>query len=98
MIVTNKLKSNSKKDIFKKNIIKRDKHDNSTNNNIFNIINNNNLKKLCELLKKDRSKINTLNNDGLSPLHISIIKGNIEIINVLLLNGANPNILSSKKK
>ena len=98
MIVTNKLKSNSKKDIFKKNIIKRDKHDNSTNNNIFNIINNNNLKKLCELLKKDRSKINTLNNEGLSPLHISIIKGNIEIINVLLLNGANPNILSSKKK
>ena len=50
------------------------------------------------ITKKRRSKINTLNNDGLSPLHISIIKGNIEIINVLLLNGANPNILSSKKK
>ena len=98
MIVTKKIKNNSKKDLLKKNIKTKEKHDNSSNNNIFNIINNNNFKQLLELLKKDHSQINSLNKDGFSPLHVAVIKGNIEMINTLLLNGANPNIFTSKKK
>ena len=89
---------NTHKDLLKNNIIRKEKSYNHTNNNIFQIIENNNINKLNELLKKDHSKINALNKNGLSPLHLSVIKGNKEIINILLLNGANPNILSVKKK
>ena len=48
--------------------------------------------------KKDKSKINILNKEGISLLHIAIIKGNIEAIKNLLKLGANPDITSSNKK
>ena len=76
----------------------KDKNNISDNNNIFKIIENNNLEKLLILLKNDHSKINALNKDGLAPLHLSVMKGNIDITYHLLLNGANPNITSSTKK
>ena len=98
MLNKNIIKKKSPKDSLKKNNEKREKIDNSINYNIFQIIENNNLNKLSELLKKDHSKINVLNKEGFSALHISIIKGNLDLLNILLLNGANPNILSSKKK
>ena len=95
----NKNKNNSPKDLLRRNITRKEKYKNPINNDdIFKIIENNNFKKLQELLKNDHTKINTLNKDGFAPLHIAIIKGNIEIINLLLLNGANPNILTSLKK
>ena len=93
----NKIKNpKSNKDSIKNNISKKD--NNLVNNNIFSIVENNNLKQLIGLLKKDHSNINSLNNEGFSALHISVMKGNIDIIYHLLLNGANPNILSSQKK
>lgn len=91
---------NSNKDSLKINLKRneKDKNNISDNNNIFKIIENNNLEKLLILLKNDHSKINALNKDGLAPLHLSVMKGNIDITYHLLLNGANPNITSSTKK
>ena len=68
------------------------------NNDIFQLIENNDLEKLKKLLNKDHSQINSINKDGFAPLHISVIKGNFNIMYILLLNGANPNILTLKKK
>ena len=98
MLNKNIIKKKSSKDKLRKNNEKKEKHDNSINYNIFQIIENNNLNKLSELLKKDHSKINILNKEGFSPLHISVIKGNLDLLTILLLNGANPNILTSKKR
>ena len=72
----------------------------SSNNdeNLFTLLKKNKTEKLFQILNKDKSNINILNKEGLSLLHISIIKGNIEIINKLLSLGADPNILSLNKK
>ena len=93
-------KQNSNKDSLRINLKRneKDKNNISANNNIFKIVESNNLEKLLILLKSDHSKINTLNKDGLAPIHISVIKGNLDITYHLLLNGANPNITSSTKK
>ena len=50
--------------------------------------------KIKEYLEKDSSNINILNEEGLSPLHIAIINGNLEVIKLLLKYGADPNIKS----
>lgn len=93
-------KQNSNKDSLRINLKRneKDKNNISSNNNIFKIIENNNLEKLLILLKSDHSKINAFNNDGLAPIHLSVMKGNLDITYHLLLNGANPNITSSSKK
>jgi len=65
---------------------------------LFNYIKNNDNENLFKLIKKDKSKINILNKEGVSLLHIAIIKGNIEAIKNLLKLGANPNITFSNKK
>ena len=65
---------------------------------LFNYIQKNDNENLFKLLKKDKSKINILNKEGISLLHIAIIKGNIEAIKNLLKLGANPDITSSNKK
>ena len=70
----------------------------SNNSFLINAIESNNPKKVEEILKKNSLNINQLNANGLSPLHISVIKGNIKIINLLIKNGAKINILSSKNK
>ena len=64
---------------------------------LFKEIEKNNLKKVKEIINKDISQINDYNIDGLTPLHLGIIKGNINIINLLLENGSNPNALSLSK-
>ena len=93
-------KQNSNKDSLRINLERNEKNKNniSANNNIFKIVENNNLEKLLILLKNDHSKINALNKDGLAPIHLSVMKGNLDITYHLLLNGANPNITSSTKK
>ena len=70
----------------------------TSNNNLFTLIEYNNIEKMNELLKQDNSHINDLNEEGLSLLHIAVIKGNIKMINLLLSYGADPNILSDKMK
>ena len=69
-----------------------------SNSKLINSIECNNIKKIIEYLEKDKVNINKLNEKGLSPLHIAVINGNLEIINILLKNGADPNIKSLNKK
>ena len=87
------------------NLIKEESEENfkGVNNNIlinslFKAVEDNNLSEIENNLIKDNSDINTLNNNGLSLLHLSVIKGNIQMINKLLKYGANPNILSVPNK
>ena len=56
------------------------------------------MQKFEEIIKHEKSLINKLNNNGLSLLHILVIKNKIKFIEVLLKNGADVNIKSSKKK
>ena len=67
-------------------------------NYIFNTIKSNDFKKFEEILKENLSLINKLNNNGLSLLHYSVIKNNKKILELLLNNGADVNIKSSKMK
>ena len=73
-------------------------NNNLKTNNLFSAVEYNDLEKVSELLKQDKSKINDLNEEGLSLLHIAVIKANIKMINLLLKFGADSNILSEKKK
>ena len=67
-------------------------------NYIFNTIKSNDFKKFEEILKENISLINKLNNNGLSLLHYSVIKNNKKITELLLNNGADVKIKSSKMK
>ena len=51
-----------------------------------------------EMIKKDKSLINKLNNKGISLLNFLVIKKNKKLIELLLKNGADVNIISLKKK
>ena len=73
-------------------------HRNSSHNNLFSAVEYNDIEKAEQILKNDPSQINELNDEGISPLHISVIKANLKMINLLLKYGANANILSEKKK
>ena len=64
---------------------------------MFTLANKNNNDKLFKLLNKDKSNINKLNKEGYSLLHISIMKGNITMLNKLLQLKANPNIKTKNK-
>ena len=70
----------------------------SNNTNLFTAVEYNDIERVNELLKQDNSQINDLNEEGLSLLHIAVIKANIKMINLLLSYGADSNILSDKKK
>ena len=67
-------------------------------NNLFSAVECNDLEKVSEILSLDNSKINDLNEEGLSLLHIAVIKANTKMINLLFKFGADSNILSDKKK
>ena len=71
---------------------------NIINNNLFTAVEYNDIERVNELLKQDNSQINELNEEGLSLLHIAVIKANLKMINLLLSYGADANILSDKKK
>ena len=75
-----------------------DTSNNLINNNLFTAVECNDIERVNELLKMDNSKINDLNEEGLSLLHIAVIKGNIKMIDLLLSYGADSNICSEKKK
>ena len=64
---------------------------------LFQEIENNNDKKVSEILNKNITQLNEYNIDGFTPLHLGVIKGNAEMINLLLEKGANPNALSLSK-
>ena len=67
-------------------------------NSLFKAVQENNINEIESNLSKDNSCINTLNNNGLSLLHLSVMKGNVQIVNELLKYGANPNVLSIPNK
>ena len=75
-----------------------DTSNNITHTNLFTAVEYNDIERVNELLKQDSSHINDLNEEGLSLLHIAVIKANTKMINLLLSYGANSNILSDKKK
>ena len=64
---------------------------------LFQEIEKNNFEKVTQILNNDVSQINDYNIDGLTPLHLGVIQGNIDIINLLLEKGSNPNALSLSK-
>ena len=66
--------------------------------NLFSAVECNDLEKASNIMKNNPSQIDSLNDEGLSPLHIAVIKGNLKMIDLLLKNGANSNILSDKNK
>ena len=92
----NKLKNNSLNKTDK--VESNNKNKESNNSSLIKAIEENNYQKVEELIKNNMINLNKLNSNGLSPLHVSIINGNNIIINLLLKNGAKPNILSSPKK
>ena len=51
---------------------------------------------LIKNLLKTKVDINALNAEGLSPLHLAVIEGNIEVTNLLISEGANIEIKDSK--
>ena len=79
-----------------KSNIKKEEEENYKS--LINAIELNNSQTVENLLKNTLFNINKLNENGFSPLHLSIIKGNIKIINLLIKYGAKINILSSKNK
>ena len=99
------IKLQSRRNSTKKNLLKKYSQNTSSYirkpfqfKNLIKAIESDNIRKVKELLNKDISNINSLNKNGISPLHIAVIHGNLEIINILLEKGANPNITSWKKK
>lgn len=95
-ILKNKTTNNSikKKNNLNSNINKEEENYNS----LISAIESNNSKKVEDLLNHNFFNINKMNNKGFSPLHISVINGNIKIVNLLIKNGAKINIPSSKNK
>ena len=85
-----------KKRNFIKSNIKKEEEENYKS--LINAIELNNVQTVENLLKNTLFNINKLNENGFSPLHLSIIKGNIKIIILLIKYGAKINILSSKNK
>ena len=51
---------------------------------------------LIRNLLKDNVDINALNAKGLSPLHLAVIEGNIEVTKLLISEGANIEVTDSK--
>ena len=96
----NILKNNTKNISIIKTIVQNDKNPKEENNLIkaINALKLNDEKKLEEIITKDKTIINKLNSDGISLLHISVIKKNINLIKLLLKHGADVNIKSLNKK
>ena len=106
-LVNNKLKIvvKNQRNFPKKNPLKKYCHNTSSYIkkpskyiSLIKAIENNDIRKVKDLLNQDISNINLLNKNGISPLHIAVINGNLDIINYILDKGANPNISSLHKK
>ena len=70
----------------------------NSSHNLFSAVEYNDLEKVEQILKNDSSQINELNDEGISPLHIAVIKANLKMIDLLLRYGANSNLVSEKRK
>ena len=96
------LTQNSESTINNINPLDKSKDSNSiihnSSHNLFSAVEYNDIEKVEQILKNDTSQINELNDEGISPLHISVIKANLKMIDLLLKYGANSNIMSEKKK
>ena len=57
---------------------------NLSQNNLFSAVEYNDLEKAEQILKNDPSQLNELNDEGISPLHISVIKANLKMINLFM--------------
>ena len=57
----------------------------------------NNIEQVSSLLKH-KADPNIVNDEGISPLHIAVLKGNVQIVKLLLENNANPNLQSERLK
>ena len=100
-----KINIHSRRNSIKNNPFQRDYHFNTSyikstlqNTNLIKAIESNNIKKVKEYLDLNILNLNILNTNGISPLHIAVIHGNLEVINLLLEKGANPNLPSLTKK
>ena len=100
-----KINIHSRRNSIKNNPFQKDYHFNtsyikspSQYTNLIKAIESNNIKKVKEYLDGKILGLNKLNKNGISPLHIAVINGNLEIINLLLEKGANPNLVSLKKR
>ena len=100
-----KINIHSRRNSIKNNPFQRDYHFNTSyikstlqNTNLIKAIESNNIKKVKEYLGLNIINLNILNTNGISPLHIAVINGNLEVINLLLEKGANPNLPSLTKK
>ena len=100
-----KINIHSRRNSIKNNPFQKDYHFNtsyikspSQYSNLIKAIESNNIKKVKENLDGNILGLNKLNKNGISPLHLAVINGNLEIINLLLEKGANPNLVSLKKK
>ncbi|BDC18744.1 ankyrin repeat domain-containing protein [Acidianus sp. HS-5] len=60
---------------------------------LINIIESNNVSKLNELLMKGMNPNGYMHN-GLTPLHVAVYSGNLEMVEILLQHGANPNVFT----
>ena len=94
---------NSENTINNINPLSKSKESNSnrrslSQNNLFYAVEYNDIEKAEQILKNDPSQLNELNDEGISPLHIAVIKANLKMIDLLLKYGADSNILSEKKK
>ena len=50
---------------------------------------------ITEIIETDPRSINTLNTEGEAPLHWAAINGNVQVIDLLISNGADVNIRSA---
>lgn len=91
------LEKNTTTDITKLHLLNR-QSDLEENSNIFDEIKNNNINSIIDILTKDYSQLNAINEDGYSPLHMSVKYGNLEITNFFLKMGADPNMITIKEK
>lgn len=77
--------------------IKNENYRDRNNNSSLHIsVNNNSIEMVKYFLDKKIKNLNTKNNKGQTALHLAYIKGNEEIIDLLLQKGANINAVDLK--
>jgi len=58
---------------------------------IFEAISNFDFETLAKIVKQNRDSINRVNEDNLTPHHVAVFKGSLEVVNFLIQNGADVN-------
>ena len=90
IIMNNSNKNNTKNN---KNDIKNDSTNNEFNPILFKLVANNNINQLENIIKfNENINVNEQDKDGDTPLHIAIFLCNINAMEILMNNGANPSL------